>query len=223
MTKSYLRTKINMRILVIAATENEIRPFLDSNIHKSFPIDILVTGVGMVSTAYSLTKQLNKHAYGLLLNVGIAGSFHENVPLGTVVRVKQDCFCELGAQDDDKFITLKELNLGEIVFKENFETWESLQSVENLQAVKAITVNKVHGKESSIKQVVNQFSPDIESMEGASVFYIAEQEQIPTLQIRTISNLVEKRNKENWNIPLAINNLNDWLIQFITQLHKINT
>lgn len=223
MTKSYLRTKIYMKTLVIAATENEIRPFLDNNIHKSLPIDILVTGVGMVSTAYVLTKQLNEHSYDLLLNVGIAGSFHENVPLGTVVRIKQDCFCELGAQDGDKFITLKELNLGETVFEENFETSNSLLSLKNLPAVNGITVNRVHGKESSIKQVVQQFSPDTESMEGASVFYIAEQEQIPTLQIRAISNIIEKRNKENWNIPLAINNLNNWLIQFITQLYKTNT
>jgi futalosine hydrolase len=212
-----------MKILIIVATENEIQPFLGSNIHKSYPIDILVTGVGMVSTAYFLTKKVKENTYSLLLNVGIAGSFHENVPLGTVVRVKEDCFCELGAQNDNEFLTLKELNLGEIHFQDNSETFNSLPSINNMQAVNGITVNRVHGKESSIKQIIKQFSPDTESMEGASVFYIAEQEQIPSLQIRAISNLVEKRNKANWNIPLAIKNLNDWLTQFTTELYKTNT
>ena len=223
MTKSYLRIKTSMRILIIAATENEIRPFLDSDIHKSYPIDILITGVGMVSTAYFLTKKLKEHSYKLVLNVGIAGSFHENVPLGTIVRVKKDCFCELGAQNDNEFLTLKDLNLGEIDFQENAENWNHLPSVKSLKAVNGITVNRVHGKESSIKKVINQFSPDVESMEGASIFYIAQQEKIASLQIRAVSNLVEKRNKDNWNIPLAIKNLNHWINQFIDDFSKINT
>lgn len=223
MTKSYLRIKTNMRILIIAATENEIRPFLDSNIHKSYPIDILITGVGMVSTTYFLTKKLKERAYNLLLNIGIAGSFHKNLPLGTIVRVKKDCFCELGAQNHDEFLTLKDLNLGEIHFQENSDTLNNLPSIKNLQAVNGITVNRVHGKESSIKKVIKQFSPDVESMEGASIFYVAQQEGILSLQIRAISNLVEKRNKDNWNIPIAIKNLNNWLTQFIADLHKTNT
>jgi futalosine hydrolase len=55
-------------------------------------------------------------------------------------------------------------------------------------------------------------------MEGAAVFYVAQQEKIPALQIRAISNLVEKRNKDNWDIPLAIKNLNEWLILFSSSL-----
>ena len=41
---------------------------------------------------------------------------------------------------------------------------------------------------------------------------------IPCIQIRSISNKVEKRNKENWNLPLAIKNLNDTVAQIITAL-----
>lgn len=223
MTKSYLRIKISMRILIIAATEDEIQPFLRSNIHKPYPIDVLITGAGMVSTAYFLTKKLKEYRYNLLLNVGIAGTFHKNIPLGTVVRVKEDCFAELGAQNDNEFLTLKQLNLGEIRFQENFEIMNDLPSIKCLQTVKGITVNRVHGKDSSIEKVVKLFSPDVESMEGATVFFIAEQENVHSLQVRSISNLVEKRNKDNWNIPLAIKNLNDWLIQFITDLNITNT
>jgi futalosine hydrolase len=50
-------------------------------------------------------------------------------------------------------------------------------------------------------------------MEGASFFYACEQAGIPGIQIRSISNLVERRNKENWQIGLAIKNLNNTLIQ----------
>ena len=74
--------------------------------------------------------------------------------------------------------------------------------------------------ELSIQKIVKQFSPDIESMEGAATFYVAKQENTPVIQIRSISNLVEKRNKMNWNTPLAIKNLNQWLIQFITEINN---
>lgn len=208
-----------MRILIIAATENEIQPFLNSDIQKLHPVDVLITGVGMVATAYSLTKKIKKNSYDLLLNVGIAGSFSKDIPLGRVVRIKVDSFSELGAQDDAQFLTLKDLGLGEFQYLENVETTlENNALIKSLSVAKGITVNKAHGKDSSIQKVIKQFSPDVESMEGAAVFYVAKQEKIPVLQIRAISNLVEKRNKANWNIPLAIKNLNDWLISFSSSL-----
>ena len=43
-------------------------------------------------------------------------------------------------------------------------------------------------------------------MEGAALHYVGLMTQTPFLQIRTISNWVEKRHKENWNIPLALEN-----------------
>ena len=45
-------------------------------------------------------------------------------------------------------------------------------------------------------------------MEGAACFMVCEKFEIPCIQIRAISNKVEKRNKENWNLDLAISNLN---------------
>jgi futalosine hydrolase len=37
--------------------------------------------------------------------------------------------------------------------------------------------------------------------------------QIPCIQLRSISNYVEPRNRSNWNIPLAIKALNDYLLE----------
>jgi len=43
-------------------------------------------------------------------------------------------------------------------------------------------------------------------------------DEINFLQIRSISNYVEPRNKDNWDLPLAISNLNNTLIELITSL-----
>ena len=77
-----------------------------------------------------------------------------------------------------------------------------------LKPVKAITVNTVHGNKNSIQSTVNLFNPDIETMEGAAFFKVCNYFNVPCMQIRSISNRVEKRNKSNWDIDLAIANLN---------------
>jgi futalosine hydrolase len=55
-------------------------------------------------------------------------------------------------------------------------------------------------------------------MEGAAFFYACEEANVAALQVRAISNYVEKRNKENWNMPLAVKNLNNWLTEDLKNL-----
>jgi futalosine hydrolase len=55
-------------------------------------------------------------------------------------------------------------------------------------------------------------------MEGASVFKVCEEFNIPCMQIRSISNKIEKRNRENWDLDLAIINLNVEVEKIINNL-----
>ena len=55
-------------------------------------------------------------------------------------------------------------------------------------------------------------------MEGAAFFQVCNTFNVPCIQIRAISNKVEHRNKDNWNLPLAIKNLNNKVEEIITEL-----
>ena len=79
-------------------------------------------------------------------------------------------------------------------------------------------MNTTHGNKTSIQLFKEKFNADIETMEGAAIFYVCLLENIPFLQIRAISNYVEERNTANWNIPLAIKNLNNKLIEIIEKI-----
>ena len=79
--------------------------------------------------------------------------------------------------------------------------------INTLKKVTGLTVNTAHGDKNSIQKIKELFNPQIESMEGAAFFYACLLEGITCSQIRTISNKVEQRNKENWDIPLAVKNL----------------
>ena len=182
-----------MKILLVVATKSEI-------IEDKFKdCDVIVTAVGMVNTTFYLTKRLSKRAYDLVINMGVAGSFSDEIKIGDVVEVVEDNFSEIGFENGNSFSEFTNFRI-ENSFKVNEKT--------NLKKVKGITVNTVHGNEKTIADIVSRLTPDVESMEGAACFMVCEKFEIPCMQIRAISNKVEKRNTENWNLDLAISNLN---------------
>jgi futalosine hydrolase len=65
----------------------------------------------------------------------------------------------------------------------------------------------VHGNEESIREIEKRTPAQVESMEGAAFLYACRLENVPCMQIRAISNYVEKRNRSKWKIELAQSNL----------------
>ncbi len=215
-----------MKTLLVVATAHEIQPLLDhygirSDVAgKALPIsenvNVLITGPGMINTTYSLTKKFQLLKPELILNAGIAGSFNRNISIGEVVKVEEEYFGDLGAEDDDVFLSMDEIGLGsnKVVAGKIYYN----DKLKRLRSVIGISVNKVHGCEGSIKKVSEKFSADVESMEGAAVMHFCGMEKVSYLQLRSISNYVEKRDKSKWQIPLAIKNLNEFLIDLIPGL-----
>ena len=81
--------------------------------------------------------------------------------------------------------------------------------LEILPMVHGLTVQKVHGFPLSINGVLQKYKDaQIESMEGAAFFQACLTEGVAFSQIRAISNFVEARNREEWLIKEAIEQLN---------------
>ncbi len=171
----------------------------------------------MVATAFALGKHLASNRYDLAVNLGIAGSFDRSIAIGDVMEVRQDTFAELGAEDGDKFLTIGQLGFGEDTFYPSAKLADlyNLFNNFNLKVATAITVNTVHGNQVSIEKAAARLNPQLESMEGAAFFYACNQANVPCMQIRAVSNYVEKRNRDNWNIGLAIKNLNNFAVEFL--------
>lgn len=177
-------------------------------------ISVLITGVGGISTAWAMQKWLcNNSKPDLAINAGIAGSFSEKYPPGRVVMPVSDCFADLGIEKDSSYQTLAEAGFMDpeehpfkngLIHSQNKYTELILSMIEG---VKAVTVNTTSGSESSIERLRNKFNPDIETMEGATFFYICARENIPFLALRAISNMVKPDRNTGWEIPLALENL----------------
>ncbi|HNB49323.1 MAG TPA: futalosine hydrolase, partial [Chitinophagales bacterium] len=77
-------------------------------------------------------------------------------------------------------------------------------------------VNKVHGNEKTIKVIQEKYNADTENMEGLAFYYVMKLINKPSIEIRSISNYVERRNKDNWQIKNAVDNLNKEIIALLS-------
>lgn len=221
-----------MKILLTAATTFEIAPLLDflrgegwerEPLHfkkEALSIEVLVTGVGLPLAAFALGHRLATRKYNLLVQAGVAGAIDRNLELGDVVEVVSDCFADLGVEEaDGAFTSVTSMGLidgGVFPFKEGRLWNTSDDRPEFLPKVHGISVNTVHGTEESIMKMKTSFPfGQVESMEGAAFFYASLQYGTPALQIRAISNYVEKRQRENWELKEAIENLNKVLQEML--------
>ena len=177
-------------------------------------INVLVTGIGGVQTAWSMKQWLCENQRpDLIINAGIAGSFREGFKKGEVVMPVSDCFADMGIETGDRYLTLAETGLvdaDEFPFRQGIIYCENKYSekiCKLVKPVKAITVNTTSGTEATIEKLTNKFNPDIETMEGATFFYICARENISFLALRAISNMVVPGRADKWEIPLALENL----------------
>ncbi len=228
-----------MHILIVGATRKEIEPLvarLNQEQHiipsrltrysfLNHSVDVLITGVGLMPTAFWLGKILSNGNYDFAINIGLAGSFSNELTLGEVVNVTEDYLIELGAENDAQFIPIDVLKLIESNdFPYTAQGVKSTYDFENpaltnIKKVNGITVNKVHGSTNSIHRDMALYhsvhgKPVVtESMEGAAFLFACIQEKVPCVQLRAISNYVEKRNMENWSLDVAIKNSCDKVIE----------
>lgn len=225
-----------MKLLIVSATSLEIKPFISElgkgrlmknritrYRYKSFQIDILVTGVGMVPTAVATTIILARYKYDAVFNVGICGSFNKGIPIGKVLNITSDCLPETGAEDGEHFLSIVDLKLldqdefpfagGKLINDSVFDS----SLISGLLISTGVTVNTVHGNRKSIQAFLQRHPVDIESMEGAAFMYACKMLKTRFIQIRSVSNYIEDRDVSKWDIPLAVHNLNRFLLDLMNE------
>jgi futalosine hydrolase len=225
-----------MKLLIISATSIEIKPLINGLVkgrvlqhhvtryrYKQYDIDLLITGVGMVPTAVFTSIVLGKYKYDVVFNVGICGSFNRDIPLGTVLNIASDCLPETGAEDGEHFLSLIDLKLldqdefpfngGKLINDSIFDS----NLINGLLIATGVTVNTVHGNSLNIDAFLKRQQVDIESMEGAAFMFSCKLHKNRHIQIRSVSNYIEDRDVSKWDIPLAVQNLNQFLFELLNE------
>ncbi len=209
-----------MRILVVSATELEIVPFLGEHLGNPH----LITGVGSAACLYHLQAHLQKSNYDLLIQAGIAGSFSDELALAETVLVQKEVFADMGIVENGQLKTLFDMGFADKNESPYQDGWlvnsHPLLSNYKLKSVAGASVNSLTDDSTLTDLYKIKFDPAVETMEGAAFHYLCLQQDIPFLQLRSISNMVGERDKRNWRMKEAIKNLNEELKALIQHINQ---
>lgn len=212
-----------MKVILTAPTVFEMAPIIElfdehghktsfsTYTYKEMEFEIVVTGVGVVKTAFSVSQLKSMGNIDLAIQIGLAGAYDRSLTLGDVIIVGSDQFGDMGVEENNgDFTSVIELGLedeNQFPFTQGKLETELKFNPKSIAVVNGITVNTVSGTANTIAKRLAKYSPQVESMEGAAFYYACKILDIPCFQMRAISNYVEPRNRNNWKIAEAISNL----------------
>ena len=225
-----------MSILVICAVAAE-RYAVVRNLGSATPIEVAglsgVTvdtsagelqvfdgGPGPVAAALSTASLLALGPeYDLVISAGIAGGFRGRAEIGDIVLADQVIAADQGVMTDEGFSTLRDLGLpGEGGYAVgNVEHRARLASGPyRLLAGDILTLSSMTGTDARAAELASRYPRAVaEAMEGYGVIEATRRSSertgrdIPFAEIRAISNIIGRRDRSTWNIPLALGALAD--------------
>lgn len=217
------------RILFTAAEQEELDcaqhawKSSENRLKARIAPDFMLTGIGTPSTCYRLTRHLMEQRsrlpeYDLVINIGIAGSYNMKAfPMGSVALIGREYFGDLGFETLFGFQTLFQSELLDAnahpfrdgaLYRAPAEPFLE-KTLQKYRTATGVTVQTVSGYPDRVAALKKRFDPDIESMEGAAVYYVCLLEKLPCFELRSVSNEVGQRDRAAWNIPLALKNLTE--------------
>ncbi len=197
------------RTLIVAAEALELAPLLEAlgaepgqaAATSQGEAVVCFTGVGLVATAISVAKFIEKYAPDRVIQAGIAGAYADSgLGVGDVVAVAEERLGDLGV-----FHTPTE-----------FVPWAASETlpcphIPDPWALPRVTGNSV---QAACAPYVRHEGCAIETMEGYALFAACRAAGVPFVQVRAISNLVGAP-RTQWDIPHAVEKLNDFIISIL--------
>ncbi|WP_421616986.1 futalosine hydrolase [Brevibacillus sp. TJ4] len=197
------------RVLVVASVEAE-REALLQGLAGDSRFEVVVGGVGPMAAAASTARHLAQEEYDLVVCAGICGGFAGVAEVGSLVVASEIICADLGAETAEGFLSLDELGFGSARVALD-QTLVSRVTAGMQQAglpvteAPVLTLSTVTGSAETAKELLARV-PDAaaEAMEGYGVACAAQQQSLPVLEIRTVSNLIGPRDKSAWRIKEAL-------------------
>lgn len=204
-------------LLVTVATENETRP-LNQFISSAEHLKVLVTGVGPIATAASLSMHLALYGEGIegIMNIGVGGAYvGSGLNLLDICLARQEVFGDFGICMENDILDFEPVlsQLSKPILFNN-ELVTKSRDILNSHAVEFkntnfVTVNCCSGTKERGDYLREKFAGGCENMEGAAVAMVCNTFNIPCVEFRCISNMVEDRNTANWMLEEAIDRICD--------------
>jgi futalosine hydrolase len=194
---------VGVDLLVCVATEAEgalLRP----------RVEVLVTGVGAVNAAHSLTRFLERRGAAAILACGVGGAYPgTGLAVGDVLCAESEHYGDLGADSPAGFLDLRALGLPLIAGPDLGGPIGPLYNLLPMQLFPTarrapfVTVNTATGRDAAARDIAARTGGAVESMEGAAIAHVAHLYGLPVGEVRGISNLAGDRDRSTWRVAEA--------------------
>lgn len=216
-------------ILIAAATENEIKPLRHFLTGKD-QVEVFITGVGPVVTAASLSRHLTLHGSKIdaVWNIGVAGAYADaGVNMLDICLARQEILGDFGICLQSEIASFPPgLDSTGKSFDLKSDMAALLKKIMSEQKiickeVNFVTVNCCTGTTKRGEYLRQKFDAGCENMEGAAVAIVCQNHNIPCVELRCISNMVEDRDKTRWRLSDAVEKICK-VAEILLQAHNLN-
>jgi futalosine hydrolase len=194
---------------------------------------LAVTGIGKVNAAACTTFLLERYTPRLLVSTGCAGAYPgSGMEVGDLAVASSEVCGDEGVLTPTGWEPLQLIGIptvergGNRYFNEFPLSLSAAARAMNLASHlglpmhrgRFVTVSTCSGTDARGLELWERFHAICENMEGAAVAQVALLYGVDALEVRGISNLVEDRDLSRWNIPLAVEEAQRFLVKYIESL-----
>ncbi|SHM97057.1 futalosine hydrolase [Cryptosporangium aurantiacum] len=199
-----------MRLLLVTAVPAELDAALPGGSRAG--VTGLAGGVGPVAAAVSTAMALASGTYDLVVSAGLAGGFAERAPIGSIVVADTVRWADLGAATDEGFLDLSGLGLagGDVLPTTGGRWVTDALGAADVPALtgEILTLATMTGTDRRGAELASVHPAAIaEAMEGYGVAWAARAAGVRWAEVRAVSNVIGRRDRSAWNIPLAFDAL----------------
>lgn len=197
------------------------------------------SGPGKVNAAHAAAVLINRHAPSLIFNLGVGGAYPSSgLAVGDVAVATRETYPDEGVLLADGLRTFE--TVGMPLVRRGGSAWFNEFSIgdprtnkvmeDNLPAIRKkfpefgiqsgpfATVSACTGTTTRAREIEARFGVICENMEGCAIAQICAIYDVPFIEVRGISNIVEDRDRESWDITAGAGNCQSVALELLREL-----
>ena len=182
------------------------------------PVILFPAGMGKTNAAHGLTALLETRSVRGVIGFGVAGAYDgSGLRVGDVALASRAVYGDEGVEAPGGWISTEGIGIpllerdGQRAFNEiALDAGRVRRAADALAAVGVhvrvgpfVTVSACSGTAARGAEVAARFGGLVEGMEGAALAHVAAIYEVPFLELRAVSNLVEDRDLSRWRLADA--------------------
>ncbi|MGC2063536.1 MAG: futalosine hydrolase [Thermodesulfovibrionales bacterium] len=201
----------------------------------------VASGMGKVNAAHTATLAINRHNPALIINFGIGGAYPSSgLTVGGVAIATKEIYADEGVWLEEGLQTVEAIGIPlvragrrryfsefpllgrqtkKLISRRLLNSWQQYTGL-SIKTGSFATVSACTGTKKRAEEIEKRFGVICENMEGAAVAHICALYEIPLIEVRGISNIVEERNRASWDTAAAAEHCQEVVVELLKEFAK---